>query len=270
MKSICKGNRFKESPENLQRIQTLSGFSRNSIQFYFNQLIADNWAYRKRGLIYLRSTRKIASQLGFGGRVCFSIMEHDLKHSRLANAILRSVGEGLARSQKHYKSRITGNKNYFDSLVTNQNPIVRERQNIERSEDRFFATMCQQQQTDFAHHTREVSEQKSVTPLFVGDNSDYFGASYSLFGSILKRSKSTMHRRISQCVSDGTVMKQNVFRKESEIDKSFSLNQFAQKNPETYSHYRLLRVNDKPVLCEMMPNRYGFKDVLLVRSFERI
>jgi hypothetical protein len=75
---------------------------------------------------------------------------------------------------------------------------------------------------------------------------------------------------MAQCIKEGTVVKQNVVRKKMEFTGSLSLLDFAQKNPETYARHRVLRMNEKNVLVEVMANRYGFKGVHLARSFERV
>jgi hypothetical protein len=270
MKGLCEGNRFWNNKRNIERIQSVSGLSRNSVSFYIQQLLADNWIYEKRGIIYLRATSKIASGLGLGGRLCFMISENDIHNRRLTNAILRHEGERMARSQKYYKKTLTGNKSYLDKLIETASPAFIQKKNSERCEDRFFATMCKQTTSASVPNPCEGSVQESFDMLFVEHESDYFGVSFSLFGKLFNRSKSTMHRRMAQCIKEGTVVKQNVVRKKMEFTGSLSLLDFAQKNPETYARHRVLRMNEKNVLVEVMANRYGFKGVHLARSFERV
>jgi len=265
MKAICKGNRYRDTKENREAIGAVCGLSPNSVTFYTRQLLKDNWAYEKRGLIYLRSTRKIAKELGMGGRLSFVISPNDIHHKRLANAIMRNVGENVARCQKHYKKTITKNQAYLDKLVHTPSVSHTKQKAMEQSEDRWFATVCQRQQSDLVPTPRDGSDQKSLPMLYVDSTTDYFGISYSLFGTMLNRSKATMHRRMKRDIEQGLVVKQNVVKKVAE-GRNINLLDFAQKNPEKYSRHRLRRENGGVQLIEILPNRYGFKQVGVVKG----
>lgn len=260
MKAICKGNRYKDTKENKESIGAVCGLSPNSVTFYVRQLLKDNWAYQKRGLIYLRSTRKIANELGLGGRLSFIISHNDIHHKRLSNAIMRNVGENTARCQKHYKKTITKNHAYLDKLVHTPSVSHTAQKVVEQSEDRWFATVCQRQNSESVPTPRDGSDQPSLPLLYVESNEAYFALSYSLLGTMLNRSKATMHRRMKWDIEQGLVVKQNVVKKVAE-GRNINLLDFAQKNPETYSRHRLLRVNAAVQLVEVMPNRYGFKQI---------